>query len=161
MVVDGRIKIHNCEKGVKEIQQDAIVLENGSQVKADIIVLATGYHTNVETVEKILGSGVAQKLDSNFGRMDSENERAGVSTDAHPLPSLLLCLCHTVVSSKLHVYNTSLVLISTLQWWRPTGQPGFWFMTGSFMWCRQYSLALALQIAAVEKGFNESHYGKM
>lgn len=28
------------------------------------------------------------------------------------------------------------------------------------MWCRQYSLALALQIAAVEKGFNESHYGK-
>uniref|UniRef100_A0A8H7N5W4 FAD/NAD(P)-binding domain-containing protein n=1 Tax=Bionectria ochroleuca TaxID=29856 RepID=A0A8H7N5W4_BIOOC len=122
MVVDGRIKIHSCEKGVKEIQQDAIVLENGSQVRADIIVLATGYHSNVETVEKILGSEVAQKLDSNFGRMDSENERAG--------------------------------------WWRPTGQPGFWFMTGSFMWCRQYSLALALQIAAVEKGFNESHYGK-
>jgi hypothetical protein len=83
MVVDGRIKIHSCEKGVKEIQQDAIVLENGSQVRADIIVLATGYHSNVETVEKILGSEVAQKLDSNFGRMDSENERAGVSTDAH------------------------------------------------------------------------------
>ncbi|VUC33505.1 unnamed protein product [Clonostachys rosea] len=122
MVVDGRIKVHSCEKGVKELQNEAVVLEDGTQVKADIIVLATGYHSNAETVEKIMGSEVAQKLSSTFGRMDSENERDG--------------------------------------WWRPTGQPGFWFMTGSFMWCRQYSLALALQIAAVEKGFNESHYGK-
>jgi hypothetical protein len=31
-------------------------------------------------------------------------------------------------------------------------------MTGSFMWCRQFSLPLALQIAAVEKGFNKTHY---
>jgi hypothetical protein len=36
--------------------------------------------------------------------------------------------------------------------------PGFWYMTGSFLWSRQYSLAVALQIAAVEKGFNEAHY---
>ncbi|KAK9780235.1 hypothetical protein SCAR479_02872 [Seiridium cardinale] len=42
--------------------------------------------------------------------------------------------------------------------WRPTGVPGFWYMTGSFIWCRQYSLALALQIAAVEHGFNKTHY---
>ncbi|KAK6069247.1 flavin-binding monooxygenase [Seiridium cupressi] len=42
--------------------------------------------------------------------------------------------------------------------WRPTGMPGFWYMTGSFLWCRQYSLALALQIAAVEHGFNKTHY---
>lgn len=31
-------------------------------------------------------------------------------------------------------------------------------MTGSFLWCRQFSLPLALQIAAIEKGFNESYY---
>lgn len=31
-------------------------------------------------------------------------------------------------------------------------------MTGSFMWSRQFSLALALQIAAVEKGMNEEYY---
>ncbi len=33
-------------------------------------------------------------------------------------------------------------------WWRPTGVEGFWYMTGSFMWCRQFSRSLALQIAA-------------
>ncbi|KAK1525658.1 flavin-containing monooxygenase [Colletotrichum costaricense] len=43
-------------------------------------------------------------------------------------------------------------------WWRATGVPGFWYMTGSFMMCRQFSLPLALQIAAVEKGLNTSYY---
>ncbi|KAK1622745.1 flavin-containing monooxygenase [Colletotrichum phormii] len=43
-------------------------------------------------------------------------------------------------------------------WWRATGVPGFWYMTGSFMMCRQFSLPLALQIAAVEKGLNKSYY---
>lgn len=30
--------------------------------------------------------------------------------------------------------------------------PGFWFMTGSFMWSRQFAPILALQIAAIERG---------
>ncbi|KAJ5106621.1 hypothetical protein N7456_003296 [Penicillium angulare] len=38
--------------------------------------------------------------------------------------------------------------------WRPTGMPGFWYMTGSFMWSRQFSSLLALQIAAIERGLN-------
>ncbi|KAJ5594376.1 uncharacterized protein N7459_000584 [Penicillium hispanicum] len=38
--------------------------------------------------------------------------------------------------------------------WRPTGMPGFWFMTGNFMWSRQFAPLLALQIAAVEWGMN-------
>ncbi|OAA72428.1 Monooxygenase [Cordyceps fumosorosea ARSEF 2679] len=38
-------------------------------------------------------------------------------------------------------------------WWRPTGVEGFWYMTGSFMWCRQFSRALALQIAGKVKGY--------
>lgn len=32
--------------------------------------------------------------------------------------------------------------------------PGFWFMTGSFMWARQFAPVLALQIAAIERGLN-------
>lgn len=31
-------------------------------------------------------------------------------------------------------------------------------MTGSFMWARQFSLPLALQIAAVEHGLNKDYY---
>ncbi|KAI0414711.1 flavin-binding monooxygenase [Xylaria grammica] len=43
-------------------------------------------------------------------------------------------------------------------WWRPTGVPGFWYMTGSFLWSRQFSLPTALQIAAIERGLNDAHY---
>lgn len=39
-----------------------------------------------------------------------------------------------------------------LQWWRPTPIPNFWYMTGSFLWTRQFSAILALQIQAVEQG---------
>ncbi|KAL4968476.1 flavin-containing monooxygenase [Aspergillus stella-maris] len=41
--------------------------------------------------------------------------------------------------------------------WRPTGMPGFWFMTGSFIWSRQFSPVLALQIAAIEWGLNKAY----
>ncbi|KAL4866473.1 hypothetical protein BDV12DRAFT_172855 [Aspergillus spectabilis] len=41
--------------------------------------------------------------------------------------------------------------------WRPTGMPGFWFMTGSFMWSRQFAPILALQIAAIERGLNSEY----
>ncbi|ETN37530.1 uncharacterized protein HMPREF1541_07152 [Cyphellophora europaea CBS 101466] len=43
-------------------------------------------------------------------------------------------------------------------WWRPTPIPGFWYMTGSFIWCRQFSALLALQIQAIEQGLNEEHW---
>ncbi|XRM47511.1 hypothetical protein ABZX51_010482 [Aspergillus tubingensis] len=43
--------------------------------------------------------------------------------------------------------------------WRPTGMPGFWYMTGSFSWSRQFSPVLALQIAAVEWGMNKEYQG--
>ncbi|KAF2163082.1 hypothetical protein M409DRAFT_68714 [Zasmidium cellare ATCC 36951] len=43
-------------------------------------------------------------------------------------------------------------------WWRPTGMPGLWYMTGSFLWTRTFSSVLALQIAAVERGLNSGYY---
>ena len=36
--------------------------------------------------------------------------------------------------------------------WVPTGQPGLWFIAGSFAQCRIYSKVLALQIKALEQG---------
>jgi putative flavoprotein involved in K+ transport len=36
--------------------------------------------------------------------------------------------------------------------WMPTGQPGLWFIAGSFAQCRIYSKYLALQIKAEEEG---------
>jgi cation diffusion facilitator CzcD-associated flavoprotein CzcO len=43
-------------------------------------------------------------------------------------------------------------------WWRPTNSPGFWYMPGNFIWSRQMSKVLALQINAIEKGMNKRYY---
>ncbi|KAJ6447277.1 Acetyl-coenzyme A transferase nodX [Purpureocillium lavendulum] len=108
MIIDGRIKVHQCEGGVKELGERSVILADGTVLEADVIVMATGWEKNILTVQKLMGDEVAAKL-QGFGCLDSEQERNG--------------------------------------WWRPTGIPGFWFMTGSFTWCRQFSRALALQIA--------------
>ncbi|KFY89265.1 hypothetical protein V498_06476 [Pseudogymnoascus sp. VKM F-4517 (FW-2822)] len=44
-----------------------------------------------------------------------------------------------------------------IAWWRPTAVPGFWYMTGSFLWSRCFSKPLALQIKAVEEGLNPDY----
>ncbi|TDZ35577.1 putative indole-3-pyruvate monooxygenase YUCCA4 [Colletotrichum spinosum] len=121
MIIDGKIKIARCEEGVREFQEDGLVLADGRKIDADIVVLATGFQNNITTIEKLMGPEVVGKL-HKFGELDEEQERGG--------------------------------------WWRSTGVPGFWYMTGSFMYCRQFSLPLALQIAAVEKGLNTSYYKK-
>lgn len=120
MIADGCIKVYHCADGVRSLGPSGLVLADGRELEADVVVLATGYRGNLLTVERLMGSEVAHKVGgTDFGKLDGENERLG--------------------------------------WWRPTGQPGFWYMTGSFMWCRQYSLPLSLQIAAVDKGLNRSH----
>ena len=44
-------------------------------------------------------------------------------------------------------------------WWRPMkAQKGLWYMTGSFLWVRQFSALLALQIAAIERGVNKDYW---
>ncbi|TVY46827.1 putative indole-3-pyruvate monooxygenase [Lachnellula occidentalis] len=42
--------------------------------------------------------------------------------------------------------------------WRPSAAPGFWYMTGSFLWSRTFSRPLALQIKAIEEGLDPDHY---
>ena len=41
--------------------------------------------------------------------------------------------------------------------WKPTGQPGLWFIAGSFAQARIYSKYLALQIKAAEAGLVTAH----
>lgn len=119
MIIDGRIKVHRCEDGIKTFTEKGITLANDAEVDADVVVLATGFKLNNTNVAQFLGDNVAEKMEA-FGLLDSEQERGG--------------------------------------WWRPTGAPGFWYTTGSFLWSRQFSLPLALQIAAVCRGLNEGYY---
>ena len=95
MIVDGRIKIHRCEEGVKEFQADSVVLADGTHVPADIVVLATGYHSSLQNVEQIMGEKVAGRMSKHFGVLDEENERAGVSchnAQSYRLPEVMLTI---------------------------------------------------------------------
>ena len=86
MIIDGRIKIHHCEEGIKDFHTDGLTLSNGTNIDADVVVLATGYNLNINTVEKLMGPEVAKTVNKNgsFGLLDKENERGGVGP--FPLP---------------------------------------------------------------------------
>lgn len=139
MIVDGKIKIHACEQGIKEFNSHGLILANDTQIEADVIVLATGFKDNILTVEEIMGKSVVEKV-GDIGELDVEQERTGVS------------------SYSQIVYATLDSL--PLQYYRPTGVPGLWYMTGSFTECRQFSALLALQISAVEQGLNDKYFDK-
>ena len=78
MIIDGRIKVHRCEDGVKEVVPDGIILADDTKLSADIIVLATGFQPSKLTVQRIMGEDVAERLDG-FGQLNTESERNGVS----------------------------------------------------------------------------------
>jgi cation diffusion facilitator CzcD-associated flavoprotein CzcO len=78
MIIDGRIKIRQCEEGVKSLSSTGLVLADGEELEADIVVLATGFEQNIATVRQLLGDAVADKMPI-FGDLDKEQERNGVS----------------------------------------------------------------------------------
>lgn len=134
MIIDGRIQVRRCEEGVQDFYHDGIHLANGTKIESDIVVLATGYERGAKAVEHLMGKDVMEKVGDLFG-LDDGQERISVSSHR---PQAL-----PFKSDSHH-----------LQTWRPTGMPGFWFTTGSFVWSRQFSPVLALQIAATERGLN-------
>ena len=78
MIIDGRIKIHRCEDGVKEFYDQGIVLANGKRVEADVVVFATGFERSDKIVEQIMGKDVKQKI-GDIGLVGEDQERIGVS----------------------------------------------------------------------------------
>ncbi|KAK4494018.1 hypothetical protein PRZ48_015204 [Zasmidium cellare] len=119
MIVDGKIKILRDGKGVTGFHRDGVVLGNGTEAPADVVVLATGMKTGDSKIEEIFGANVKEQV-GNLAGLDSEQEFRG--------------------------------------WWRPTGFPGLWYLPGNFMWGRQFSHFLALQIKAIEDGQNPVYW---
>ena len=89
-------------------------MKGGAMVRAELVVLATGYKGQSHLVRSLFGDGVADRAGPVWG-IDRE---------------------------KQELRNM----------WMPTGQPGLWFIAGSFAQCRIYSKVLALQIKAAEEG---------
>lgn len=78
MIIDGRIRVRCCEGGVREFRPGGLVLADGTELDADVVVLATGYHRNIRTVERLVDPTITERM-PDFGLLDQEQERAGVS----------------------------------------------------------------------------------
>jgi hypothetical protein len=134
MIADGRIKIHQSQEGIKDFNQNSMILGDGTRIKADVVVVTTGFEPSSVLAESIMGKEFIAKI-GEVGVLDEEGEIIAVSVNA--------------------VWFLGFLLTNfAFQWWRPTALPGFWYMTGSFLWSRSYSKPLALQIKGIEEGLN-------
>ena len=112
MIVEGRVGLLQYDE-IERFAPQGALLKDGTVKPADLIVLATGYENQQETVRRTLGDAIADRVGPVWG-FDAEGELRNM--------------------------------------WRPTAQPGLWFIAGSLAQCRIYSKTLAMQIKARELG---------
>lgn len=78
MIIDGRIQVKRCEKGVQEFYQDGIILVDGTKIDSDLVILATGFEGCTNTMKRIMGEEFMTKA-GNICGLDESQERIGVS----------------------------------------------------------------------------------
>jgi putative flavoprotein involved in K+ transport len=128
LIADGKIKLQ-AGTHVQEVRERSVVLANGKELPAELIVMATGYHTMQALVAKLISPEVAEKVGSCWGY--------GSGTPGDPGPW------------EGEVRNL----------WKPTAQEALWFHGGNLHLSRQFSLYLALQIKARFEGLPTPVYG--
>jgi len=79
-IVDGEIKV--VSKAVKGLSEDGLILEDGSELPADLIVACTGFNHDFRVdASRIVGREVADQMDDYWG-MDAEGEIRGLAKKA-------------------------------------------------------------------------------
>lgn len=73
MIIDGKIKLKSTSGGVKEFTEDGLVADDGSEIKADIVLFATGYGDPRDPMRTIVGEEVGKKITPVWG-LDEEGE---------------------------------------------------------------------------------------
>jgi len=128
LVANGQIALRS---GVvtTEIKPRAIVLSNGEELPADLIVYATGYGSMSGWAEMLISATVAEKVGICWG--------LGSNTAKDPGPW----------EGELR------------NMWKPTRQDGLWFHGGNLAQSRHYSRYLALQLKARFEGIETPVYG--
>ncbi len=115
LIVEGKVRLAQFAD-LEGFVADGARKRGGELIKADLVVLATGYLGQEHLVRKLFGDAVADRVGPVWG----------IDEEAQELRNM----------------------------WTPTGQPGLWFIAGSFAQCRINSKYLALQIKAREEGLN-------
>ncbi len=127
LIVDGRIAL--AQGQVDHLTEDAIVLADGTELAADLIVYATGYGSMNGWAADLISQQVADRVGRVWG--------LGSGTEKDPGPW----------EGELR------------NMWKPTQQPGLWFHGGNLALSRHYSLCLALQLKARAVGIHTPVYG--
>ncbi len=127
LVADGSVKLVRGQ--VKELTEHGVVLTDGTELPADLVVYATGYGSMNGWLRDLISPEVADKVGKVWG--------LGSDTTKDPGPW------------EGEQRNM----------WKPTQQEGLWFHGGNLHQSRYYSLYLALQLKARYEGVPTPVYG--
>lgn len=78
LIADGKIKMAQSPNGIKEFDEEAMILADGTRLEADVVVLATGYDNMRTSLRKVLGDEVAGRC-KDVWDLDEEGELNAVS----------------------------------------------------------------------------------
>jgi putative flavoprotein involved in K+ transport len=127
LIIAGEIKLRSGVS-IARIQERSVILTDGSELPADLLIYATGYGAANEGIAKLISQEVAEKVGKVWG--------LGSATHGDPGPW----------EGELR------------NMWKPLQQPGLWIHGGNLAWSRAYSLYVALQIKARMEGLSTPVY---
>ncbi|USX53360.1 NAD(P)/FAD-dependent oxidoreductase [Lentzea sp. HUAS12] len=127
LVADGKIKLVRGQ--VDHLTKNAVVLADGTELEAGLVVYATGYGSMNGWVADLAGQEMADRVGKCWGL------GSGTTKDPGPWEG------------------------EQRNMWKPTRQPGLWFHGGNLHQSRYYSLFLALQLKARFEGVPTPVYG--
>ncbi|GAA4506456.1 NAD(P)/FAD-dependent oxidoreductase [Brevibacterium yomogidense] len=127
LLIDGRVALARGQ--VARIEEDAVVLEDGTRLPADLIVYATGYGSMNAWLEDLVSPEVADRVGKVWG--------FGSDTTRDPGPW----------EGELR------------NMWKPTNVDQLWIHGGNLHQSRHYSRYLALQLKARMEGIDTPVYG--
>ncbi|RWM23369.1 MAG: NAD(P)/FAD-dependent oxidoreductase [Mesorhizobium sp.] len=128
LIIDGAIKLKSGVD-VKEIKEHSVLLSDGTELPADVIVYATGYGSMNGWAAELISKEVADKVGKCWG--------LGSNTTKDPGPW------------EGEQRNM----------WKPTQQEALWFHGGNLHQSRHYSQFLSLQLKAGHEGIATPVYG--
>jgi putative flavoprotein involved in K+ transport len=126
LVADGRVKLQPGQ--VARLTEHAVVMEDGTELPADLVVYATGYSSMNGRLVDLMSQEMADKIGKVWG--------VGSDTTKDPGPW------------EGEQRNM----------WKPTQQEALWFHGGNLHQSRYYSQFLALQLKARAEGIDTPVY---
>ena len=127
LVANGQVKLAHGQ--VDHLTETSVVLEDGTELEAELVVYATGYGSMNGWAADLISQEVADKVGKVWG-LGSETAK-----DPGPWEG------------------------EQRNMWKPTQQEALWFHGGNLHQSRHYSLYLALQLKARYEGIDTPVYG--